>query len=201
MDAIRYSPGPVPERPEDLSRYVDYELRSIRDSIVAVGAVLGRLEAIATEEAILRGSTTLTSTTLTNYPASYKPQPPVLSQDPQTITLDATAGTITIGEEGVYTIDGYVAQSAGNNNSNYAWAVMKNGVTELVLGTTVWAQQASAYVFNAHADFALDAGDVLRIDTIDTLTGITVLASNFVVSMRTSPDIEQAGLRVQVWNY
>ncbi len=198
---MSYNHRPIPKDPKDLSRYLDQELRDIGNEIGRLNTVLGFIEAISSEEVVLRGSTTLLGSTLIDYSGAYRPKPPVLSQDPQTITFDASAGTITIGEDGVYTLDGYVAQSIGSNNQNYAWAIMKNGITELVLGTTVWTQQASAYVFNAHGDFALDAGDVLRIDTIDTLTGIAVFASNFAVYMRTSPDIEQAALRTQVWDY
>ncbi len=203
MENINYYPNPVPVDVTDLGRYTNDELQRIRDSFEYITNILADQDAVRVENAVLRGSTTFTSPTLTNYPNGFLPAPSDISPNPQQITYDETAGTITIGETGIYNISGYVAQSVGNNNANYAWGIMVNGVLKLVLGTTVWAQQSNAYTYYSAADFLLIAGDVLRIDAIDTLTNITVVASNFEVRMVSNPQniVIAAGLVPSVWEY
>jgi len=183
---MTYRRDPVPENIDDIRRFIDSEYRKLEDETDFINEWLATRDAIRVEQAVLRGSTTLTVPTLTDYTDVYIPPESTISANPQEITADKTAGTITIGESGVYTISAYVAQSAGNNNNNYAWAVMSNETIKFILGTTVWTQQANAFTFSAEADFLLIEGDVMRIDTIDTLTGITVVGSNLNIEMKVS---------------
>ena len=200
---MTYRRDPVPENKDDLRRYIDNEYRKLEDETDAIEEYISDRDAIRVERCILRGSNTFTSPTITDYEFGFVPEKSLISTNPQQITFDQVAGTITIGETGIYSVSGYVAQSAGNNNSNYAWGVMTNGVTKLVLGTTVWVQQSNAFTYYAAANFLLLAGDVLRIDAIDDLTGIGIFGSDFEVRLVTVPRavVSAAALIPNVWDY
>ncbi len=180
---MSYRRDPVPENRDDLRRYIDNEFRKLEDETDAIEQVLALLESAGVERAIIRESTTLTGAFLTDYADGFIPDPPILSTIPQEISFDRTAGTITIGYDGIYDVTGYVLQTAGTNQAPYAWAVDINGTSNFIIGTQVFTNAANGSVFSASASIDLLAGDVLRLETIDTLTGITVGDSNLEVRL------------------
>ena len=178
---MTYRHLPVPEL-DDIPRYLDQELTSIENTVDNIESYIQLVEAVDQEYALLRGSITLSTDTLTNYADLYIPAPSNITAIPQLITANATAGTITIGRNGVYQIIGYVAQSVGNNSASYVWAIDVDG-TQLAIGATVWSNQAGGYAYSATLETDLTAGQVLTMKTIDELTGITVSQSNMSVKM------------------
>lgn len=189
---MTYRRDSVPENQEDLRRYIDNEYRKLEDesdatevNLDVVNRLLKTIEVIETEEAILQASTTITVDTLTNYPNGWKPQPPILSEEPQTIVYDEALGTITVGRAGIYEISGYVVQDAGNNGQTYTWAIDHDGA-KFVLGTVVWAQAMSDsdQAFYAAVKIGVGVGDVFKITTTNA-TGNTVVTSSLGVKLET----------------
>jgi len=188
---MTYRRDAVPENPNDMRRYVDNEYRKLEDETDAtevnlgvVNTLLKGIELVETEEAILQGSTTITVDTLTNYANGWKPQAPILSDEPQTIVYDEVAGTITVGRAGIYEISGYVVQGSGSNGQAYTWAIDHDSV-KFVLGTVVWEQAMSDsdQAFFAAVKIAADVGDVFKITTTNA-TG-TVITSSLGVKLET----------------
>ena len=108
-----YFNKPVPEGEFD-RRFLDQELRDTSAGINEIVEVLELVESVRVESAIMRGSITLSGTKLINYPESYIPDIPIITNQEQKISVNEAAGDITIGYDGFYQLSAYVLQTNGN---------------------------------------------------------------------------------------
>jgi len=160
------------------------EVTSLDERLTVTEDLLKIIEAIGKEQAVLRGSTTITAGTITDYTSSWKPSPPQLSESPQLITLDETDGTITVGYAGIYSLSGYLAQTGGNNNDTIVININGSVIGNVPIGTGTWNNQTGGLIYTAQFTASLAAGEVITLTSTSTDPG-TIAGTNLHVELQT----------------
>lgn len=153
-----YAPEIVPETdsPRDTQRFIENELERLRDAIrlTTVQPAFGGL-------AITSPNTNTANTTaqkLQNWSAAEPPSP-------ARVSLNTTAGEITILENGTYFVmfSFYVIVTTGKFNQLTLYKDTGGGAAATNVQSFAQGTAAFAQTFVAHAQLDLNAGDILSL--------------------------------------
>ena len=154
---------------------------SHRRNSQAVNWTTGVLELLAKlndEEALLGGNTGTYSNgqTFTNWANS------ITGSDDALIQVDPIAGTITIGIDGWYSVNGYVFATGSNNSAYYGVSVF-DGTNNFYVGTQQWDNNNPGMVFAGSFSLPFTAGTVLSMQAHASTGTLTSVQASFGASL------------------
>ena len=115
--------------------------------------------------------------TVTNYDVGTTPN------NNELLTYDLTAGTITIGRAGLYSIDGYIEATGSNNQAYYGAYVAINGVGTFLIGSMQWDNNNPGMAFNGEFYANLAVNDVLTIQAFTSTGTLNVTRVQLIAQM------------------
>lgn len=132
---------------------------ALRRCAAAIKYLLERVGQI-TEPGVLDTATVVDAVSFRGYSLARP-----VSDESAKISHDATNGTITVGEAGLYLIHAFIEQTGGSPSSVYAYELVvtagPSAGLAFVVGGDTFAVKVGGFVFSATVRYPLAEGDVL----------------------------------------